>query len=105
MCGRYSLAEINELLRIFSIQELPFLFRPRFNIAPSQEAPVFIREGANAVKMMKWGLVPPWAKDPSIGHKMINAKAETLSEKPSFRKAFQSKRCLVPADGFYEWRQ
>jgi putative SOS response-associated peptidase YedK len=79
-------------------------FFPRYNIAPSQEVPVIVRnEGRNELKAMHWGLVPSWAQDKSIGQNMINARAETLLEKPSFKQLVSARRCLVPADGFYEW--
>ena len=81
-------------------------YRPRFNIAPTQEVLTVVKPAGegNEPRMMKWGLIPFWAKDPSIGSRMINARAETVVEKPSFRNAFKSRRCLVVADGFYEWR-
>lgn len=79
------------------------MHEPRYNIAPSQPAPVIIKADEFEMKMMKWGLVPYWAKDPKIGFKLINARAETITEKPSFKTAFKKRRCLVPADGFYEW--
>jgi len=84
-----------------------FSFQRRYNIAPSQEVPVIIRndDGRNEAKVMKWGLVPSWAPDSSIGQRMINARSETLLEKPSFKRAVQKRRCLVPANGFYEWRR
>ncbi len=81
-------------------------FHPRYNIAPSQDVPVIVRnEDRNQLKTMRWGLVPSWAQDPSIGQRMINARAETLLEKPSFKQLVARRRCLVPADGFYEWRR
>jgi putative SOS response-associated peptidase YedK len=77
-----------------------------YNIAPSQEVPVIIRnDGRNEAKVMKWGLVPSWAPDPSMGQRMINARSETLLENPSFKQALDRRRCLVPANGFYEWRR
>jgi len=80
------------------------LIKPRFNISPSQNSPtVIVNQDNRELKMMRWGLIPFWAKEASIGYKMINAKAETVHEKPSFRKSFKDKRCLVLADGFYEW--
>jgi len=85
-----------------------FSFQTRYNIAiaPSQEVPVIIRNaGRNEAKLMKWGLVPSRAPDPSMGQRMINARSETLLEKPSFKQAVQKRRCLVPANGFYEWRR
>lgn len=78
--------------------------RPRFNIAPTQDVPVVPNDGSHRVQFFRWGLVPRWADDPSIGNRMINARAETLAEKPSFRDAFKKRRCLMLSDGFYEWR-
>lgn len=81
------------------------LAAPRYNIAPSQEVPVIVRnEDRNELRPMRWGLVPSWAQDKAIGQRVINARAETLLEKPSFKQLVATKRCLVPADGFYEWR-
>jgi len=78
---------------------------PRFNIAPSQPVAVVANDGQNHLDFFVWGLIPSWAKDPQIGNRLINARAETLAEKPAFRAAFRRRRCLVLADGFYEWRQ
>jgi putative SOS response-associated peptidase YedK len=78
---------------------------PRYNVAPSQPVAVIPNTGDHTVSMYKWGLIPSWSKDPSIGERMINARAETLAEKPSFRNAFRRRRCLILADGFYEWKQ
>jgi putative SOS response-associated peptidase YedK len=108
MCGRYSLTTAPEALRrLFDFDVTPNL-EPRYNIAPTQSAPV-VRPAADGtgreLAMLRWGLIPSWAKDASIGNKMINARAETVAEKPSFRSAFRHRRCLVPADGFYEWRR
>jgi putative SOS response-associated peptidase YedK len=81
-------------------------FFPRYNIAPSQDVPVIVRnEKRNELRPMRWGLVPAWAPDPSMGQRMINARAETLLERPSFKQLVSTRRCLVPADGFYEWRR
>ena len=107
MCGRYTLAVQLDLIadRFASVAEFDKL-APRFNIAPGQLAPVVVAsEEKRRLRMMKWGLIPSWAKDESIGYKMINARAETLAEKPSFRKALELRRCIIPADGFYEWRK
>jgi putative SOS response-associated peptidase YedK len=107
MCGRYSLITPVEALRqLFGVLELPNL-APRYNVAPTQEMPV-VRPRAGEARgrelvAMRWGLVPEWADGPAIGGRMINARAETVAEKPSFRAAFRARRCLVPADGFYEW--
>ena len=109
MCGRFTLtATFEEIIDRFDIAA--FLeeenYAPSYNIAPSQAVLAVINDGkSNRMGFLKWGLVPPWAKDSAIGHKMINARAETLSEKPSFRTAFKKKRCLVIADSFYEWKR
>lgn len=107
MCGRYTqTASVKELRERFQITASDILeLKPRYNIAPTQDAPVVIEDGGRALKQFRWGLIPSWAKDPAIAHKLINARAETIAEKPSFRKPFQSRRCLVVADGFYEWRR
>ncbi len=107
MCGRYSLTTpVEGMQRAFAFSETPNL-APRYNIAPTQSAPVvrLAADGARVLALLCWGLVPSWAKDPAIGNRMINARAETLGEKPAFRAAFRARRCLVPADGFYEWRK
>jgi len=108
MCGRYGFApgEFREIKVRFNLGgDLP-LFKPRYNIAPSQPAPIIANlDGENRVEMLRWGLVPSWAKEPSIGNRMINARAETLAEKPSFKRLLTHRRCLVLADGFYEWRK
>ncbi len=79
---------------------------PSYNIAPTQEVAAMVEEDeTRKLEMFRWGLIPSWAKDPSIGNKMINARAETVSEKPSFRSAFKKRRCLIVADGFYEWQK
>jgi len=107
MCGRYVLrSSTPELARLLGIERLPET-APRYNVAPSQPVPVCraTEDGAREVVAMRWGLVPRWTKDPKQGYRMINARAETLSERPAFRAAFARRRCLVPADGFYEWQQ
>ena len=108
MCGRYEYHphEFSDLRIRFNLdKDLPE-FKPSYNIAPGQQVPVIIREeGRNKMKLMRWGLVPSWAPDPSIGNRMINARCETLTEKPSFKQLLGTHRCLVPADGFYEWRR
>lgn len=106
MCGRYTLSKLEQILRQFpSITELPPDLAPRFNIAPTQPIPVIANNHPDRLEMFHWGLVPSWAKDISIGNKMINARAETLADKPAFRTALKRRRCLIPADGFYEWRK
>ncbi len=108
MCGRYTLTTPADVLAdYFDLSEVPEL-QGRFNIAPTQEAPVVRaeREGGERILVpMKWGLVPYWADDPAIGNRMINARAETVAEKPSFRAAYRHRRCIVLADGFYEWQR
>jgi len=104
MCGRYTLVSPGpEVAAAFGLVEVPML-EPRFNIAPSQRVPVVRAvEGRRALAMLHWGLVPPWAGDPSVGSRMINARSETAAAKPAFRDALRGRRCLLPADGFYEW--
>ena len=105
MCGRYSLTSPPEaMVRLFGLETTPN-WPARYNIAPTQMAPVVVAgaAGGRAARLMRWGLIPGWAKDPTMGARMINARAETVAEKPSFRAAFRKRRCLVPADGFYEW--
>lgn len=123
MCGRYVLAkDYEELKARFGLTHSDFSMKPRYNIAPQQENPVIVRGSRTSTPLsvtgreptinggapreldvMQWGLIPHWAKDPKIGYKMINARAETVHEKPSFREPFKKQRCLVPANGFYEW--
>lgn len=106
MCGRFTLHHTaEEILRQFGVQELLFHVLPRYNIAPSQPVAVIVHEEGRHLDGYRWGLVPFWAKDPKIGHRLINARAETLAEKPSFRAALAHRRCLIPADGFYEWKR
>ena len=103
MCARYALFRKQLFRQQFEI-ELDDV-EPHYNIAPTDVAPIITGNGSSRkLEMKQWGLVPSWAKDPSIGQKLINARAETLSEKPSFRAAFKKRRCLVPADGFFEWK-
>ena len=107
MCGRYTLrTPIDVLAEEFQIEEYPSLITPNYNVAPTQEVAAVVEEDEKRkLEMFHWGLIPSWAKDPAIGNKMINARAETVSEKPSFRKAFKVRRCLILADGFYEWQK
>ena len=108
MCGRYTQKEsLEQLLKQLGLAKNLSL-KPRYNIAPSQLVACVRHTPDNGHRetiMLKWGLIPSWAKDLSIGYKMINARAETVAEKPSFRKAFKRQRCLVLADGFYEWKR
>jgi putative SOS response-associated peptidase YedK len=105
VCGRFTLTSTpEELARRFGLDVPPEL-APRFNIAPGQEV-LAVRAAAGAARtlgLLRWGLVPAWAENPQVGYRMINARAETLAERPAFREAFRARRCLVPADGFYEW--
>jgi putative SOS response-associated peptidase YedK len=105
MCGRYTLKhDIQAIAQEFHVA--PSLQTvPRYNIAPTQEVISVLQNGEAHLELLRWGLIPSWAKEESIGSKMINARAETLAEKPSFKRLLHSKRCLVVSDGFYEWRQ
>lgn len=107
MCGRYTITvTIDELLLHYNIDGPPIPFHtPRYNVAPGQMTPAIINDGKqNRIGPLKWGLIPSWAKDEKMGFKMINARAETVMEKPAYRASFKSKRCIIPADGFYEWK-
>jgi putative SOS response-associated peptidase YedK len=107
MCGRYTLkTPVSELAERFEIEDSPSSITPSYNIAPTQQvATVLAENGKRKLEMLHWGLIPSWAKDPEVGNRMINARAETVAEKPSYRKAFQERRCLILADGFYEWQK
>ena len=103
MCGRYTLLlDLTTVLKRFLIAGPHPGWTLQYNIAPTQNAPMVLNEGTRALNLFRWGLIPSWAKDPSIGYKLINARAETLAEKASFKRPLQRSRCLVPADGFYE---
>lgn len=106
MCGRFALfAEPDDLLAQFGI-EPPEAYAARYNIAPSQPVLAVVeREQQRTVDLLSWGLLPSWSKDPSGSRRPINARAETVAEKPSFRAAFRRRRCLVPASGYYEWQK
>jgi putative SOS response-associated peptidase YedK len=105
MCGRYTLTtNIQTIAKVFDVE--PTLeTQPRYNVAPTQEVVTIVHNGQKHLAWMRWGLIPRWAKDAAIGSKMINLRAETLGEKPSFRRLLDSKRCLLIADGFFEWKQ
>ena len=107
MCGRFSQTASPEVIaQQFELTDPP-LFTPRYNIAPSQSIAAIRIDPDTTTRtlvMLRWGLIPSWAKDPKIAHQCINAKAETVAEKPSFRSAFKKRRCLVIATGFYEWQ-
>ena len=108
MCGRYSQTQSAEIIaKAFQVDNLPTL-EPRYNIAPTQSVSSVLQTSASTnrqFKMLHWGLIPSWAKDSKMGAKLINARGETVAEKPAFRSAFRQRRCLVLADGFYEWQQ
>ena len=105
MCGRFTLTvDPGQLQESFPWAAIPDEFPPRFNIAPTQPVAVIPNDGQNRMDFFVWGLIPSWAKDKDIGNRLINARAETLAEKPAFRSAFKRRRCLILADGFYEWR-
>jgi putative SOS response-associated peptidase YedK len=112
MCGRYTVRSVLPVVELFGVSPPPDLL-PRYNVAPTQDVPVVralppAEEGSAPVRRMDllhWGLVPSWAQDPSIGNRMINARAETAGLKPAFRTALDRRRCLVAADGFYEWKK
>lgn len=107
MCGRFNLhSRMNLLLQQFAVEDAPTELLPRYNVAPSQDVLVIRQQdGRRRIDPMRWGLIPAWAKDPKVGYTMINARSETAAEKPSFRAAMKYRRCLIPADGFYEWKR
>jgi len=107
MCGRYTLtAAVEQLQSRFQFDTPVPEYAPSYNIAPSQEVLAVIRDEAhNRGGWLRWGLVPSWAKDPKVGYRMINARAESAAEKPSFRRALRQRRCLILADGYYEWQR
>ncbi|MBV5339762.1 MAG: SOS response-associated peptidase, partial [Deltaproteobacteria bacterium] len=105
MCGRFTSLLSPELLSVIYEVLAPQELDPRYNIAPSQPVMIVRQDvsGHRELVSANWGLIPSWAKDPNIGHSLINARAETVAEKPSFRTAFRRRRCVIPASGFYEW--
>ena len=107
MCGRYTLSTpAGRLAEEFQLDDVSVDLAPSYNVAPTQEvAAVLEEEGKRRLEMLRWGLIPSWADDPEIGARMINARSETAAEKPSFRSAFRRRRCLIAADGFYEWKR
>ncbi|HKP88069.1 MAG TPA: SOS response-associated peptidase [Blastocatellia bacterium] len=105
MCGRFTRSQsVPAIAQEFGVSEVSFDLGPSYNIAPTQKVAVIISDGVRQLVPVRWGLVPSWAKDISVGNKLINARAETITEKASFRNAFKKRRCLVVADGFYEWQ-
>ena len=114
MCGRFTLASDSDAMnQLFLEWTVPVNLAPRYNISPTQDVAVIANTQINTdghpekrqVEFFHWGLIPSWAKDPKIGNRMINARSETLAEKPSFRSAYRRRRCLILADGYYEWKQ
>lgn len=106
MCGRYTITiNADSAREDLGLTEMPVDYQPRYNVAPTQPVAVVVNGEERKAEWMRWGLIPFWAKDPAIGSKLINARSETIAEKPAFKNAFQKRRCLVLADGFYEWKK
>lgn len=106
MCGRFTITlEPAFFQQEFDLGKVPSEWTPRYNTAPGQNIPVVRNAKSHDVDMLRWGLIPSWAKEEKIGYRMINARSETIQEKPSFRSAFKQRRCLILADGFYEWQK
>ncbi len=107
MCGRMTFTiELSELAGVFPWLVIPDVrVAPRYNVSPTQPVPVIANDGQQRLDFFTWGLIPSWAKDPKMGSRMINARAETVAEKPAYRAAYRRRRCLILADGFYEWRK
>ena len=106
MCGRYSFILEDEMIRErFGVTVRSAIYKARYNCAPTQKLAVISNENPGELSLYRWGLIPSWAKDISIGNKLINAKSETILGKPAFKNSFRSKRCLVLSDGFYEWKK
>ena len=107
MCGRFTLTQSSEAIATEFQANIPFALEPRYNIAPTQPILALVWDGQAPIRQvthLSWGLIPSWTKNNNRGRPMINARAETIAEKPSFRTAFRRRRCLIPADGFYEWQ-
>jgi putative SOS response-associated peptidase YedK len=106
MCGRFTQKSERKIITLeFYVRDFLSDVLASYNVAPGQDAGVIVKDGVYRYARYRWGLVPFWAKDPKIGYRMINARAETVTEKPSFKNAFAKRRCLIPADGFYEWKK
>lgn len=106
MCGRFTIMlDADELKETLELNSMPDDWRPRYNVAPTQPVAVIKDAALRQVEWMRWGLIPAWAKDMEIGSRLINARSETVTEKPSFRSAFARRRCVLLADGFYEWQR
>ncbi len=106
MCGRFTQCALSDdIKRRFNLSEIDWEVIPRYNIAPGQNVDVIVMDGVRTLRKMRWGMVPSWAGDKKADYRMINARAETLARKPAFRHSFHNRRCLVPSDGFYEWKR
>jgi putative SOS response-associated peptidase YedK len=105
MCGRYTLTCPDKIAERFAVQVEIDALLARYNVAPTQQVPAILDESPRELTLARWGLVPSWAKDEKVGLSLINARCETVADKPAFRGAYQKRRCLVPADGFYEWQK
>lgn len=106
MCGRFTITlQAEEVQAFLQLGEMPPDWQPRYNIAPQQPVAAVLNAAERHVEWLRWGLIPSWAKDPTIAANLINARAETLAEKPAFRSALSRRRCLILADGFYEWQK
>lgn len=106
MCGRFTLTyKTKELQLLLGLPDSDLDWQPRYNIAPTQPIAAILDNESKKIEFLRWGLIPSWAKDISIGNRLINARSETIMEKPSFKNAFNRRRCLILADGFYEWKR
>lgn len=106
MCGRFVLCSpARTIMEEFRLDRTTVEYLPSYNVAPTQNIVIIKKDGTRVLTDCRWGFLPSWAKDPAMGHRMINARAETVADKPAFRAAFKKQRCLVVADGFYEWRK
>ncbi|HJN05505.1 MAG TPA: SOS response-associated peptidase, partial [Bacteroidales bacterium] len=106
MCGRFQLSvKGKQISERFNVEVFDELYKPNYNCAPSQKLPVITNDQPHSLSYFRWGLIPFWAKDPKLGYRNINTRSETISSKPSFKNAFKKRRCLIPANGFYEWRK
>lgn len=106
MCGRFAFTvPLAAFAKAFPDFTVCADWDPRYNIAPTQMVPVVLNDGRRRIELVRWGLIPHWADDPSIGNRLINARSETVAEKPAFRDAFRRRRCIILVDGFYEWRR
>lgn len=106
MCGRFQLSvKGKQISERFNVEVFDELYSPSYNCSPSQSLAVITNQEPEKINFFKWGLIPFWAKDPKVGFKNINTRSETIAEKPSFKHAFKKRRCLIPANGFYEWKK